>query len=117
MIEVIPWFGVSIKKEPDKIKHLIWLMKILILCISQFMFHPGILHLQNTLQGILIFNIPSDLCYYNRRSANVKGVLWSIADASANGATEISLDATENGRLLYESMGFKASEECMVMEI
>ncbi|EDP25857.1 hypothetical protein COPEUT_02232 [Coprococcus eutactus ATCC 27759] len=36
------------------------------------MFHPGILHLQNTLQGILIFNIPSDLCYYNRRHKNVK---------------------------------------------
>lgn len=38
------------------------------------MFHPGILHLQNTLQGILIFNIPSDLCYYNMRHKNVKGL-------------------------------------------
>lgn len=45
------------------------------------MFHPGILHLQNTLQGILIFNIPSDLCYYNRRLANVKDYLRRQTEA------------------------------------
>ncbi|MBP5262243.1 MAG: N-acetyltransferase [Clostridiales bacterium] len=31
------------------------------------------------------------------------------------GVTEISLDATASGRPLYESMGFKASTECMVL--
>jgi len=52
-----------IKKEPDKIIILSGSWKFWYI-VSRFMFHPGILHLQNTLQGILIFNIPSDLCYY-----------------------------------------------------
>ena len=38
-----------------------------------------------------------------------------IEDARAKGATELSLDATEQGRPLYESLGFKASGECMTM--
>lgn len=54
---------------------------------------------------------------YRRRGIARQLVNMLIEDARAHGATEISLDATESGRPLYESMGFKASEECMVIGI
>lgn len=54
---------------------------------------------------------------YRRRGIARQLVNMLIGDARAHGATEISLDATESGRPLYESMGFKASEECMVIDI
>lgn len=54
---------------------------------------------------------------YRRRGIARQLVNMLIEDACAHGATEISLDATESGRPLYESMGFKASEECMVIDI
>lgn len=54
---------------------------------------------------------------YRRRGIARHLVNMLIGDARAHGATEISLDATESGRPLYESMGFKASEECMVIDI
>ena len=38
-----------------------------------------------------------------------------IEDAWAKGSTEISLDATTMGRPLYESLGFTASSEGMVL--
>lgn len=55
--------------------------------------------------------------HYRRRGIARQLVNMLIGDARAHGATEISLDATESGRPLYESMGFKASEECMVIDI
>lgn len=54
---------------------------------------------------------------YRRRGIARHLVNMLIKDARVHGATEISLDATESGRPLYESMGFKASEECMVIDI
>ena len=54
---------------------------------------------------------------YRRRGIARQLVNMLIEDARAHGATEISLDATESGRPLYESIGFKASEECMVIDI
>lgn len=55
--------------------------------------------------------------HYRRRGIARQLVNMLIEDARAHGATEINLDATESGRPLYESMGFKASEECMVIDI
>ena len=40
-----------------------------------------------------------------------------IDEAKEKGVTEISLDATDLGRPLYEALGFCASNECMVMSI
>lgn len=55
--------------------------------------------------------------HYRRRGIARQLVNMLIEDACVHGATEISLDATESGRPLYESVGFKASEECMVIDI
>ena len=54
---------------------------------------------------------------YRRQGIAKKMVELLIEDAKEKHATEISLDATESGRPLYKSLGFKASDECMVMEL
>lgn len=54
---------------------------------------------------------------YRRRGIARQLVNMLIEDVRAHDVTEISLDATESGRPLYESIGFKASEECMVIDI
>ena len=54
---------------------------------------------------------------YRRQGIAKKMVELLIEDAKEKHATEISLDATESGRPLYEKLGFKASDECMVMEL
>ena len=52
---------------------------------------------------------------YRRQGIARRMVTMLIDDAWRKGATEISLDATESGRPLYESLGFKDSKECMVL--
>lgn len=52
---------------------------------------------------------------YRRQGIARRMVTMLINDAWGKGATEISLDATESGRPLYESLGFKDSKECMVL--
>ena len=52
---------------------------------------------------------------YRRQGIAKKMVNMLIEDAWIRGATEISLDATQSGRPLYESLGFNDSEECMVL--
>jgi ribosomal protein S18 acetylase RimI-like enzyme len=52
---------------------------------------------------------------YRRQGIARKMVNMLIDDAWNKGATEISLDATELGRPLYESLGFIDSNECMVL--
>ena len=54
---------------------------------------------------------------YRRKGISKKMVEMIIDEAKENGVTEISLDATEMGRTLYETLGFTASNECMVMEL
>lgn len=53
---------------------------------------------------------------YRRQGIARKMCEILIDETWKRGATEISLDATKMGRPLYESLGFKASEECMVLE-
>ena len=52
---------------------------------------------------------------YRRMGIARKMVQMLIEDAWNKGATEVSLDATESGRPLYESMGFTDSSECMIL--
>ena len=51
-----------------------------------------------------------------REGIAARMVSMLIAEAWNRGATEISLDATESGRPLYRKLGFRDSEECMVLE-
>lgn len=52
---------------------------------------------------------------FRRQGIAGKMVSMLIEEAWNRGVSEISLDATESGRLLYESLGFVDSEECMVL--
>ncbi len=54
---------------------------------------------------------------HRRRGISTKMVEILIEEAKENGVTEISLDATEMGRPLYEALGFQASDSCMVMKL
>ncbi|MGN0341873.1 MAG: GNAT family N-acetyltransferase [Roseburia sp.] len=54
---------------------------------------------------------------YRRQGIARKLVQMLIDEAKEKGVTEISLDATDSGRPLYEALGFCASDECMVMNL
>lgn len=54
---------------------------------------------------------------HRRMGISKKMVETLINEAKEYGVTEISLDATEMGRPLYEVLGFVASSSGMVMEI
>ena len=54
---------------------------------------------------------------YRRQGVARKLVQMLIDEAKEKGVTEISLDATDLGRPLYDSLGFCASDECMVMNL
>ena len=49
---------------------------------------------------------------YRRHGIAREMVEILIDEAKSKGVTEISLDATESGRPLYESLWFRASDEC-----
>ena len=52
---------------------------------------------------------------YRRQGIAKKMMELLLAEAWDRGVTEISLDATDSGRPLYESFGFTDSGECMVL--
>lgn len=54
---------------------------------------------------------------YRRQGVAAQMVKMLIDEAKRRGVTEISLDATESGRPLYEKLGFIASDECMTLTL
>ena len=54
---------------------------------------------------------------FRRQGVGRRMVSLLIDEARNRGISEISLDATEAGRPLYESLGFRGSDECMVLEL
>jgi len=54
---------------------------------------------------------------HRRQGISKKMVEMLIEESREKGVTEISLDATDMGRPLYESLGFHPSDSAMVMEL
>lgn len=54
---------------------------------------------------------------YRRRGLARRLLTLLHCEAEKRGATEITLDATDVGRKLYESMGYAASDEAMYLDI
>ena len=52
---------------------------------------------------------------YRRQGIAYHMVNMLIDEAKERGVTEISLDATQSGRALYQKCGFVDSKECMVL--
>lgn len=54
---------------------------------------------------------------YRRQGIGLRMMNFLIGEAKERGITEISLDATDEGRLLYEKCGFQASVEGMMLAL
>ena len=54
---------------------------------------------------------------YRRQGIAYHMVNMLIEEAKERGVTEISLDATQSGRALYQKCGFVDSTECMVLNL
>ena len=54
---------------------------------------------------------------FRRKGLAKKMLKLLIEEAKSRKVTEISLDATEKGRPLYESMGFSSNDSAMTMKL
>ena len=54
---------------------------------------------------------------YRRQSLGKRLMLALHEEAASRGVTEITLDATDEGRKLYTALGYQASDECMYLDI
>ena len=54
---------------------------------------------------------------FRRKGLAKKMLELLIEEAKSRKVTEISLDATEKGRPLYESMGFNSNDSAMTMKL
>lgn len=54
---------------------------------------------------------------YRRQGIALRMLRMLIREAQEQGVTEISLDATQQGRPLYAKCGFAESDECMVLNL
>lgn len=54
---------------------------------------------------------------YRRQGIARRLVLALHEEAASRGVTEITLDATDEGRRLYTALGYQASDECMYFDI
>lgn len=54
---------------------------------------------------------------YRRQGIALRMLRMLIREAQEQGVTEISLDATQQGRPLYSKCGFAESDECMVLNL
>ena len=54
---------------------------------------------------------------YRRQGIGKRLMLALHAEAASRGVTEITLDATDEGRKLYEAIGYQMSDECMFFDI
>ena len=68
----------------------------------------------NKVKELQEYKEAEDICLYMPANNEVDLTLL-IEDAWSRGVTEITLDATEEGRPLYNKLGFTDSRECMVL--
>ena len=54
---------------------------------------------------------------YRRQGIGKRLMLALHEEARSRGVTEITLDATDEGRKLYENLGYQGSDECMVFDM
>lgn len=82
------------------------------LCYVRYLPTPG----HPTGNRAHLMNVYTDPAY--RRQGLARRLLLQLhREAEMRGVTEISLDATDDGRRVYETLGYEASDEAMTFDI